>query len=139
MRQLHLKHIFSTLQCSKKKQKKLQRQRLNLCQIANPFLFRPCSTYCGRCSLGLLSSSAFPRLGFLELDAAVSEGSDSSQLSVVLATVWPQRRRPLFSAPIPPPPPLTVFSPPSDVTFCRRQYNSRPHKRLQLIQSVLLT
>lgn len=97
--------------------------KMRFSQIADQLLFGHHSTYCGRCSLGLLSSSAFPRLGFLELEAAVSEGSDSSQLSEVLATVWPQRRRPLFSTPIPPPP--TLFSLPRDAAFCRsRQYMS---------------
>uniref|UniRef100_A0A3Q2W8N5 Transmembrane protein 14C n=1 Tax=Haplochromis burtoni TaxID=8153 RepID=A0A3Q2W8N5_HAPBU len=57
---------------------------------------------------------AVARLGFLELEADVSERSDSSQLSEVLATVWPQRRRPLFSTPVPTPPAL--FSLPS--AFC---------------------
>lgn len=110
-------------------------QCLNYCQIANSVLFRRYSTYCGRCSLGHLSSSVFPRLGFLELEAAVSDGSDSSQLSVVLATVFPQRRRPLFSIPIPPPP--TVFSLPPDAAFCRgRRYNKHPHKRSHLIDNV---
>lgn len=78
---------------------------------------RYCSTYCGWCSFGLLSSSMFPRLGFLELEAAVSDGSNSSQLSEVFATVWPQRRRPLFSTPIPP-----LFSLPTDAVFCRSVY-----------------
>lgn len=111
----------SMLQCSEKC------PCLNFCQTANPVLCRHYSTYCRRCSLGILSSSTFPRLGFLELEAAVSEGSDSSQLSEVLATVWPQRRRPLFSTANPPPP--TVFSLPSDAAFCsRRQYNRRPCK-----------
>lgn len=60
------------------------------------------TAYSGRGSLGRLSSSVLPKLGFLELDAAVSIGSDSSQLSVALHAVCPQRRRPLFTADIAP-------------------------------------
>lgn len=88
-------------------------------QSTNPVLSRHQSTYCGRCSFRLASSSsssAFPRLGFFELEAVVSAGSDSSQLSDVLAAVWPQRRRPFFSTPIPAAP--TLPSTPSGAAFC---------------------
>lgn len=101
--------------------------------------WRQYSTYCGRCSFGLLSSSAFPKLGFLELEAAVSDRSESSQLSEVLATVWPQRRLPPLWTPAPTPP--TLFSLPSDAAFCRGRGDNEVHAEVMfaLMESVLVT
>lgn len=94
------------------------------------------NAHSGRGSLGRLSSSGLPRLGFFELDAAVSAGSASSQLSVVLHVVCPQRRRPLLTAAVAAPAPAAVSSPKGAALCENKQEKNRKYSfKFKIIQS----